>query len=89
MSALRTTGIAILGAIAGAVVGGGLGIGGGLAYTELASVSGFEGYSGFVVAFWMLAGVVLGLLAGVVVAVRLARRSGPAETAHPLQNQPE
>ena len=75
MSALRTTGLALLGAVVGAVAGGGLGLGGGLAYTELASVSGFEGYSGFVVAYWMLAGIILGLLAGLISGIWISCRS--------------
>ncbi len=74
MSAARTFGFALLGAVIGAATGAGLGLLGGLGHTELASVSGFEGYSGFVVAYWMLAGCVLGLLVGIFAGVKLARR---------------
>ena len=45
-----TIGFAPIGLILGVVVGGGLGLLGGQAYTELASIPGFEGYSGLVVA---------------------------------------
>ncbi|MFO1033434.1 MAG: hypothetical protein U1E15_04895 [Hyphomicrobiales bacterium] len=65
--------LALLAAIIGAVAGGILGVGGGLAYTMLAATSGFEGYSGFVVAFWMLGGILLGLVAGLVWALRWAK----------------
>lgn len=70
MSALRKAGMALLGALGGAVIGGLAGLGGGLAWTELASVSGSEGYSGYVVAYWILAGIVLGLLAGAIFGAR-------------------
>jgi hypothetical protein len=74
MSAARTFGFALLGAVIGVTTGAGLGLLGGLGYTELASVSGFEGYSGFVVGYWMLAGLVLGLVAGIFAGVKLSRR---------------
>ena len=60
----------LFGAMAGAVAG----VLGGLGYTELANTSGFEGYSGFVVAFWMLAGTAIGMIFGLIVAYKLARR---------------
>jgi hypothetical protein len=60
-------------AAAGAVAGGLAGLAGGLVYTGLAGTPGFEGYSGFVVAYWMLAGIVLGFGAGAVVAIRQSR----------------
>jgi hypothetical protein len=60
--------------VLGAMAGGILGLLGGLAYTSLAQTSGFEGYSGYVVAFWMLAGIALGLIAGLAGGVRLGRR---------------
>ncbi len=75
MSAGRIIGSALLGLLLGGIVGGGLGLAGGLAYTELAGTSGFEGKSGFVVAYWILAGIVLGLVSGLVAGVRRARRS--------------
>ena len=52
------------------VMGGLLGFLGGLAWTEFAVTSGFEGYSGFVVIYWLLAGFVLGLIAGLIAAIR-------------------
>jgi hypothetical protein len=51
MSARRIMGLTLLGLLVGAAVGCGLGFLGGLAYIELAKVSGFEGESGFVVAY--------------------------------------
>ena len=74
MSTVRTTGFALLGLLFGAVAGGGLGLIGGLAYTELANISGFEGYSGFVVAYWILGGIVLGLIAGLIAGLRWSGR---------------
>ncbi len=71
---LRAIGFGILGLVIGAVLGGAAGLGGGLAYTELAGTSGFEGYSGYVVGFWLIGGVFFGMLAGLVVGGRLALR---------------
>ena len=48
MSAGRRIGFALLGLVLGAATGGLLG---GFAFTGLAETSGFEGYSGFVVAY--------------------------------------
>jgi hypothetical protein len=70
----RSFGFSLLGAIVGAATGAGLGLLGGLGYTELASVSGFEGESGFVVGYWMLGGLLVGLCVGVYSGLRLARR---------------
>lgn len=74
MSTARTFGFALLGAVIGAATGAGLGLLGGLGYTELANVSGFEGYSGFMVGYWILAGLVVGLFTGILAGVRLSRR---------------
>jgi hypothetical protein len=74
MSTGRKIGFALLGLVLGGVVGCGLGLLGGLAYTELTSTSGFEGYSGFVVAYWMLCGIVLGLIAGLVAGLKWSHR---------------
>jgi hypothetical protein len=52
------------------LIGGLLGFLGGLAWTELAATSGFEGYSGFVVVYWLFAGIILGLAAGLIAAFR-------------------
>ena len=55
MSVAGRAALALLGLVLGGVAGGVVGLLGGLAYTELAGTSSFEGYSGFVVAFWILA----------------------------------
>lgn len=73
MSLARRLAFAVLGITLGASGGGVAGLLGGLAYTEIAHTSGFEGYSGFVVAFWMLGGIVLGMIAGLVVAHRFVK----------------
>lgn len=49
----------------------------GLAYIEIAGTSGFEGYSGFVVAFWMLGGIAVGMILGLVLAYKIARKPTP------------
>lgn len=77
MSAGRSFGLALLGAVAGAAAGGGLGLLGGFVYTSVAATSGFEGYAGFVVMYWLLAGLLLGLGTGIWAGLRLAaRRTG-------------
>ena len=73
MSIARRLGFAVLGLTLGSSGGGIAGLLAGLAYIEIAETSGFEGYSGFVVAFWILGGVVLGMIAGLVVAYRWAK----------------
>lgn len=73
MSAGRRVGFGLLGAIAGTALGGGAGLLGGLGYTQLAATSSFEGYSGFVVAYWILGGGLFGLIAGIVAGVRLGK----------------
>jgi hypothetical protein len=65
-----TTGRKTATVILSPLIGGLLGFLGGLAWTELAATSGFEGYSGFVVVYWLLAGLVLGLIAGLIAAFR-------------------
>ena len=75
MAAGRTIGAIVLGIILGGALGLGLGLLGGLGWTTLAETSGFEGYSGFVVAFWMLGGIVVGALAGPFIALKLVGRS--------------
>ena len=67
-------GFAFLGLLLGGAAGGGLGLLGGLAFTELSNTSGFEGYSGFVVAYWILGGIMLGLVAGCIAGLKRARR---------------
>jgi hypothetical protein len=73
-SAGRSFGFSVLGAVIGAATGAGIGLMGGLSFAELANVSGFEGGSGFVVAYWMLGGLIIGLCVGVFSGLRLARR---------------
>ncbi|WP_373504722.1 hypothetical protein [Aestuariivirga sp.] len=73
MGAGRTFGFGVLGFVLGAIAGGVLGLLGGLGYTTLAETSGFEGYSGFVVVYWIIGGIVLGAVAG---AAFGARRAG-------------
>jgi hypothetical protein len=73
MSIARRLAFAVLGLTLGSSGGGVAGLLAGLAYIEIAGTSGFEGYSGFVVAFWILGGVVLGMIAGLAVAYGLAR----------------
>jgi ABC-type antimicrobial peptide transport system permease subunit len=65
-----STGRKIAYVLLGPMIGGFVGFLGGLAWTELAGTSGFEGYSGFVVVYWLMAGVILGLIAGLFIAVR-------------------
>lgn len=55
------------------MLGGGTGLLGGLAWVELAGTSGFEGYSGFVVIYWALAGILVGLAAGAVFGAKSGR----------------
>ncbi len=74
MSIAGRIGLVLLGSLLGVAIGAGGGLLGGLGYTELARTSGFEGYSGFVVAFWILGGIVLGLIVGIVMSLRLTRR---------------
>jgi hypothetical protein len=77
MSIARRLAFAVLGLTLGSSGGGVAGLLAGLAYIEIAGTSGFEGYSGFVVAFWILGGVVIGMIGGLVVAYRFARSRNP------------
>ena len=74
MNVAGRIGLVLLGLLLGCALGGGVGILGGLTYTGLADTSDFEGYSGFVVAFWMLGGILLGMIIGVIAASRWSRR---------------
>jgi hypothetical protein len=74
MSIARRLAFSVLGITLGSSGGGIAGLLAGLAYTEIAATSGFEGYSGFVVAFWILGGVAIGMIVGLVVAYKF---SGP------------
>jgi len=73
MSAARRLGFAVLGFLLGAALGAGAGLLGGLAYTELASTTSFEGASGYVVAAWLVGGLFLGALLGAIVGARWGR----------------
>ena len=75
MTKARSFGLGILGLLLGGTVGGGLGLLCGLAYTSLASTSGFEGYSGFVVVYWIVAGVILGLITGCILGLKYASKT--------------
>jgi hypothetical protein len=74
MGAGRTISFGVLGLVLGAIAGGVLGLLGGLGYTTLAETSGFEGYSGFVVVYWIAGGILLGAVAGAVFAAKRASR---------------
>lgn len=74
MSAFSSAARVLLFTLAGAVAGFGAGLLLGLAHVELADVSGFEGYSGFVVVYWGIAGLFLGMFGGAVWGLR--KRSG-------------
>ena len=74
MSAGRTFGFGLLGAVLGAATGAAVGLVSGLVYTGIADITSFEGASGYAAAYWMLAGLVLGLFIGIFAGVKLARR---------------
>ena len=74
MGGAARAGLALLGLVLGCGAGGGIGLLGGLLYTELAGTGSFEGYSGFVVAYWILGGLVIGMIAGLVAALKWSRR---------------
>lgn len=74
MSKPPVIGFAILGLLLGTGCGGGIGLLGGLAYTSLVSTSSFEGYSGFVVVYWLLAGAGLGLIGGTIFGIKFGQR---------------
>ena len=67
-------GLAFAGMLLGAAAGAGVGLLGGLGYTALADTSGFEGYSGFVVGFWMLGGIAAGMILGLIATYKISRR---------------
>jgi hypothetical protein len=73
--AAKVIALALLGLIGGIIAGGLIGLGGGLAWTNIAHTSSFEGYSSFVAAYWMLAGIILGAIAGLAFGACLALRS--------------
>ena len=74
MAMAHRVGLAFAGMLLGAAAGAGAGLLGGLGYTALADTSGFEGYAGFVVGFWMLGGIAAGVILGLIAAYRISRR---------------
>jgi hypothetical protein len=72
MSLGRKIGFGVLGLFIGLVAGAAIGLGCGLAWITLAETSSFEGYSGFVVGFWILGGAAVGALAGMLLLLRKA-----------------
>jgi hypothetical protein len=62
---MRVVLLAVVGLFLGAIVGGGIGIGAGLAWTKAFNTSSFEGYSGMLVCYsFMPIGALLGALGG-------------------------
>jgi hypothetical protein len=79
--------LVLLGLVLGAIGGGALGVGAGIAWVELSKTSGFEGYSGMLVFFTFLpAGMLLGALAGAILFGLQAREHRmPAAGEPPLE----
>ena len=80
--------LVLLGLALGALGGAALGIGAGLAWTEIFETSRFEGYSGMLVFFtFMPLGAMIGGLGGAllfgVIAIRDAEIAVQREPAHP------
>ena len=63
--------VAVLGLALGAFLGGPTGLLAGLAYTWLAQTSEFEGFAGYVVLYWGLAGLGAGAMLGLILGWRL------------------
>lgn len=74
MAAARKVGFFILGLLLGGATGAAAGLGGGLAYITLSGTSSFEGYSGYVVGIWLLAGIIVGCIVGAVYGLRRSVR---------------
>lgn len=74
MSIARRLSFAGLGLFIGGALGAGAGLLGGLAYTELANTTDFEGASGYVVVAWLVCGLFLGMIAGTIVGARWGGR---------------
>jgi hypothetical protein len=74
MSIARRLGISLLGLLAGSALGAGAGLLGGLAYTELAGTTDFEGASGYVVVAWLVCGLFIGAIGGTILGARWGRR---------------
>lgn len=76
----------VLGGVAGSLPGALCGFGVGVLYVELANVSQFEGHAGYVAMFGFgTAGLVLGALAGMVLAFRWGRGATPPTSPRPHQ----
>ena len=74
---------AILGVIVGGAVGFGIGLGGGIAFSEFTNMSCFEGACGYFAFFMGLLGLIIGAIAGGILAVwlTLRRREGGQSAA--------
>lgn len=72
--------LAFLGILLGGFVGFWLGLGIGIAIVEATDMSSFEGQSGFFAFFIALAGVLVGAIIGLVLALYWTRRKKPAVT---------
>ena len=62
--------VAEFGLVLGAFLGGPTGLPAGLAYTWLAQTSEFEGFAGYVVLYWALAGLAAGAILGLILGWR-------------------
>ncbi|HTV70289.1 MAG TPA: hypothetical protein VMF90_17315 [Rhizobiaceae bacterium] len=80
-SALGTFIFAVLGLIVGGALGFGVGLGAGILIVEVTDMSCFEGACGFFAFFLGLGGVLVGAVAGLIFALRRARRGGRSATA--------
>lgn len=69
------TGWTVIGVVLGGIAGGVIGFAAGIAYVQIAKVSTFEGLAGYMAVFGFgLPGVVIGLVAGGILAWRLSGR---------------
>ena len=72
--------LAFLGVLIGGFIGFWIGLGIGIAIAEATNMSSFEGQSGFFAFFIGLAGVLVGAIIGLVMALYWTRRKKPAVT---------
>ena len=79
LSVATSIGLVLLGIVLGGALGLAVGLGGGQLYASATDMSCFEGGCGYFVVFMGLAGIVVGAIAGGIVALWrvLRRRSGP------------
>lgn len=81
-SAILVIVAAIFGIVVGGAVGFGVGLGGGVAFSELTNMSCFEGACGYFAFFIGLLGLIVGAVAGGILAIWLTlRRRGHASAA--------